>query len=105
MGMRRLCQARRGKADGESGQVQCNPAQESSLQQFVLHSNSDEGKLQEDCERGRRREFQPIPQLCGKDSSAAIELFFPVVAEQEDTNVYRVERSGMFEGPCWRWGS
>jgi hypothetical protein len=85
--MRRLGKARRGKADGESGQVQDNPAQESSLQQFVLHFNSDGGKLKEDCEQEGCREFQPVPQLCTRDSAAAVELFFPVVVEQEDTSV------------------
>jgi hypothetical protein len=47
--MRGLGRAIQNKANGDSGQVQNFPAQESSLVQCVLHFNSDGSKLQEDC--------------------------------------------------------
>jgi hypothetical protein len=63
----RLRNALQGEADGDSGQFQDVPAQESSPPRCVLHFNSDGEKLQEDC------------GTCG----AAVGSWFPILAAEK----------------------
>jgi hypothetical protein len=91
---RRLSQTLKGKADDYSDQAQDIAAQEPSLFECASHFNSDGDNLQEDC--AMRREAGTWAGMVtlgaetvtlGAEFDFAFEIFFPYVAQEEDTNV------------------
>lgn len=82
-----LGQALRGKADDHSDQHQNIPAQEPSLLECASHFNSEGDNLQEDCAMRMEAGFPSDIVTLDTEFDSSLEIFFPYVAQQEDTNV------------------